>query len=149
MIHVHCPFFITLTERSDVSMREKYYILTNNPMVAEKLSEGHNVVYMELSYEEILKEVRNRIHGGQSLLSHPLSGSVKPNETPYKSVLVGEAKPTAEELAFGLELIENAIGACEKFRLRPDRFGPKVLDDFKLIDYTLIKSAVESADMGI
>jgi len=139
------PFFITSAQERNGAVREKYYILTNNPMVAGKLSEDHKVVFMELSFEEILKEARSRIHSGQSLLTHPLSGSVKPNETPYKSLLIGEAKPTTEELAFTLELIETAIAACGKFRAKGDKYA----QDFQLIDYTLIKSAVESADMGI
>lgn len=126
-------------------MREKYYILTNNPLTQEKLGEDHKVEFIDISFEGILKEARGRIHSGQSLLTHPLSGSVKPNETPYKSLLIGEAKPTTEELAFTLELIETAIAACSKFKAKGDKYAP----DFQLIDYTLIKSAVESADMGI
>ena len=95
-------------------MREKYYILTNNPLTKEKLGADHKVEFIDISFEGILKEARGRIHSGQSLLTHPLSGSVKPNETPYKSLLIGAAKPTTEELAFTLELIETAIAACSK-----------------------------------
>ena len=69
-----------------------YMIITNNPMVRDKLGETHNVIYQEISYEDILKDVRDRIHEGHTLLSHPLSGSVKPNETPYKSIMVSEKK---------------------------------------------------------
>ena len=72
--------------------RKSYMILTNNPLVLEKLKDTHNVIYKDISYEELLKEVRDRIHEGHLLLSHPLSGSVKPNETPYKSVMISERK---------------------------------------------------------
>ena len=61
-----------------------YIVITNNPLVFEKLKDEHKVIYKEISYEEILKEARDRIHDGHRLLTHPLSGSVKPNETPYK-----------------------------------------------------------------
>ena len=68
--------------------RDEYLIMTNNPLVLKKLGDTHRIVYKETSYEGLLKEVRDKIHEGHLLLSHPLSGSVKPNETPYKSVMI-------------------------------------------------------------
>ena len=59
--------------------RGKYIIVTNNPMVMEKHGSTRNVIYKNLSYEGVLREVRDRIHEGHSMLTHPLSGSVKPN----------------------------------------------------------------------
>lgn len=121
-----------------------YMIITNNPMVRDKLGETHNVVYQEISYEDILKDVRDRIHEGHTLLSHPLSGSVKPNETPYKSIMVSEKKGAVD--AQGLAIIENAIQACGKFAFRSDKYKPEVYSDFQLIDLTLIESGITSAD---
>ena len=97
-----------------------YFIITNNPLVLEKLGETHNVVYKEISYEEVLEEVRDRIHEGHLLLSHPLSGSVKPNETPYKSVMLSKGKGEMDERS--LSIIENAIQACGKFQFRSDKY---------------------------
>ena len=62
----------------------KYMVITNNPLVRSRLDDTHEVIYLELSYEELLKVVRDRIYEGHRLLTHPLSGSVKPKETPYK-----------------------------------------------------------------
>ena len=70
----------------------KYMVITNNPLVRSRLDDTHEVIYLELSYEELLKVVRDRIYEGHRLLTHPLSGSVKPKETPYKSVLISERK---------------------------------------------------------
>ena len=64
----------------------KYMVITNNPLVRSRLDDTHEVIYLELSYEELLKVVRDRIYEGHRLLTHPLSGSVKPKETPYKSI---------------------------------------------------------------
>ena len=50
-----------------------YIVVTNNPMVLDRLKDTRHVIYREISYEEILKEVRGRIHEGHTLLSHPLS----------------------------------------------------------------------------
>lgn len=123
---------------------KNYRIITNNPLVLDRLKETHNVVYRKISYEEILREVRDRIHEGHILLSHPLSGSVKPNETPYKSIMISERKGEVDEGS--LRLIENAIQACRKFIFKSDLYEESVYDDFQLIDWTLLESGLASAD---
>ena len=97
-----------------MSMQTGYTVITNNPLVYEKFKNSHDVIYREVSYEDILKEARDRIHQGYQLLTHPLSGSVKPNETPYKSMLMSSTKGRMDPAS--LRLIENAIQACGKFR---------------------------------
>lgn len=125
--------------------QENFEIITNNPLVPEKLAKAHDIAYHEISYEEILKKVRDRIHEGHRLLSHPLSGSVKPKETPYKSIIITKGKEMKPDLE-SLELIENAIEASEKFVFKADLYGAQVYKDFQLIDWTLLKSALESAE---
>ncbi len=124
--------------------QKNYIVITNNPLVSEKLHETHGVVYKEASYEELLTEVRDRIHEGHTLLTHPLSGSVKPNETPYKSVLISSGKGEIDERS--LSIIENAIQACRKFEDKTGRYSARVLKDFQLIDWTLLESGLASAD---
>jgi hypothetical protein len=76
-------------------------------------------------------------------------GSLKPNETPYRSVGLSEEKGS---LDFGsLQLIENAIETFDKFAAvtRPDRGSntpERMLADFRLIDASLLKTALESAE---
>ena len=60
-------------------MNTGFMIITNNPLVKEKLGEDYHVEYEELSYEDTLKKVQKMIFQGYRLLTHPLSGSVKPN----------------------------------------------------------------------
>ncbi len=151
-------------------MKDKFFIVTNNPLVLKKLGNvskkgaaigeldltgdavtneniyGYNIIYKPVSYEEILKEVRSKIHEGYILLSHPLSGSVKPNETPYKSVIISRRKGNADEQELSVKLIENAIEACGKFHVKTDKFNARVLEDFQLIDWTLLESAISSAE---
>ena len=43
----------------------KYMVITNNPLVRSRLDDTHEVIYLELSYEELLKVVRDRIYEGQ------------------------------------------------------------------------------------
>ena len=124
--------------------RGNYIIVTNNPLVLEKHGDTHNVIYKEVSYEDVLREVRDRIHEGHSMLTHPLSGSVKPNETPYKSIMISEERRGIDEES--VLLIENAIHACKKFEFKSDRYRQEVYEDFQLIDCTLIESGMASAD---
>lgn len=73
----------------------KFVIVTNNPKVRDELGQEFDVDYADITYREILCKVRDMIYEGHKLLTHPLSGSVKPNETPYKSILV--AKKTGQD----------------------------------------------------
>ena len=127
-----------------ILMQDKYIIVTNNPLVLEKYNESRKVVFEETSYEGILKVIRDKIHEGYILLTHPLSGSVKPNETPYKSVLISGEKRRLD--SDSLMLIESAIQACQKFQMKADKYAAHVYSDFQIIDLGLLESAMMSAD---
>lgn len=123
----------------------KYMVITNNLLVRSRLDDTHEVIYLELSYEELLKVVRDRIYEGHRLLTHPLSGSVKPKETPYKSVLISERKEKVD--GESVRLIENAILVCQKFQDKSKYYKEEVYKDFQLVDWTLLESGLASADV--
>ena len=123
----------------------KYMVITNNPLVRSRLDDIHEVIYLELSYEELLKVVRDRIYECHRLLTHPLSGSVKPKETPYKSVLISERKEKVD--GESVRLIENAILVCQKFQDKSKYYKEEVYKDFQLVDWTLLESGLASADV--
>ena len=123
----------------------KYMVITNNPLVRSRQDDTHEVIYLELSYEELLKVVRDRIYEGHRLLTHPLSGSVKPKETPYKSVLISERKEKVD--GESVRLIENAILVCQKFQDKSKYYKEEVYKDFQLVDWTLLESGLASADV--
>ena len=120
-------------------------VITNNPLVRSRLDDTYEVIYLELSYEELLKVVRDRIYEGHRLLTHPLSGSVKPKETPYKSVLISERKEKVDGET--VRLIENAILVCQKFQDKSKYYKEEVYKDFQLVDWTLLESGLASADV--
>lgn len=135
----------TIHWRKRWNMSEKNYtVITNNPLVLKKLDQTHDIVYEEVSYVDLLKKVRDRIHEGHWLLTHPLSGSVKPNETPYKSILISRRKENILDMR-SLELIENALQSCGKFAFKSDSYSAQTLQDFQLIDWTLLESGLSSA----
>ena len=123
-------------------MRKDYFIITNNPMVYRKLKYHCQVNYMEDCYVEVLKAARDYVHLNHKLLTHPLAGSVKPNETPYKSIIISSSK---ERLNFcSLNYIESSINMCKNFTPCERDYSQDVLDDFSHIDYSLIESALSS-----
>ena len=84
-------------------------IITNNPLVRDKRSESE-VEFYDTDYLGVLKAARDKIHLGHGLLTHPLSGSVKPGETPYKTVVLTREKGVLDEKA--LAIIEASIQTC-------------------------------------
>lgn len=120
-----------------------YLILTNNPMVREHLEgRGRFTIRFEpeRSFREILVEARDLVYAGHILYTHPLAGSVKPNETPYKSLIV-----SVEPHGFDADhagLMANAIAVFDKFKPIVRELPERVLRDFQLIDYTLLCGAI-------
>lgn len=116
-------------------------ILTNNPLVRETMEQRGlcRVDYLKGSFRELLVAARDQVHQGHVLLTHPLSGSVKPNETHYKSLALSDEPGGGLDLE-SLELIEQAILTCDKFPLRYPVLPDRVRDDFQLVDLTLILS---------
>lgn len=115
-------------------------MLTNNILVMTNYSAKFAVDYIEGGYFDVLTRARDLVHCGHKLLTHPLSGSVKPNETPYKSILLSAKK---QSLDFdSLKIIENSITLYSSFEKRniPDSY----LENLQEVDLTLINSAITS-----
>ena len=120
-----------------------FLILTNNPLVVSCM-EGRGLYTIrfepERSFREILVEARDLVYAGHILYTHPLAGSVKPNETPYKSVIVS-VEPHGFD-AQHAELAASAIAVFDKFKPIVRELPERVLRDFQLIDYTLLCGAI-------
>ncbi|WP_346916132.1 GrdX family protein [Clostridium sp.] len=124
-------------------MIEPLFIVTNNPMSKEKFEGKYKVEFIDVPQLDILKKVRNYIHKGNRILTHPLMGSVKPNETPYRTVCVSAEVVNGVDLQ-SLEIIENSIVTTEKFLrdFNTPQWSEKILADFQLIDSDLIDHAI-------
>ncbi len=125
----------------------KKIIITNNPKVYENYSNKMDILYSDtFSYLDVLLKARDKIHEGHSLLTHPLSGSVKPNETPYKSVAISVESTTLNMES--LMIIEESINTAKKFigGKKTPNWTEQILEDFQAIDFYLIRSGIESMD---
>ncbi|NLW23400.1 MAG: GrdX protein [Tissierellia bacterium] len=122
----------------------KNIIVTNNRYVYDKYKDTFEIVYDEnFTYLDVLEYVRDKIHQGHKLLTHPLSGSVKPNETPYKTIMISKDRYTMDYDS--LMIVEESIATVKKFiSNRPTPNWPEeVLDDFRVIDLSLIENVID------
>lgn len=119
----------------------KFRIITNNPMVRICLSDWYQIEYYDISYREILIKVRDLVYAGYKLYTHPMAGSVKPNETLYKSVVVARKK--GELSMEQAQLAAIAIETFDKFTPMKVNYAEYHLHDFQLIDYTLLCGALD------
>ena len=114
-------------------------LVTNNPQVKDKFQSNRQVDYLDTDVLGIMTHVRDFIHKGHKLLTHPLSGSVKPNETLYKSILISGTPESTDTQS--VIIIEESITTAQKFHAKniPDKY----LKDLQTVDLTLISSALE------
>lgn len=115
-------------------------IITNNKKVYKKFKDKYLVEYKDITYKEILIKVRNKVHEGHEILTHPLASSVKPNETPFKSIII--SKKQGKLNYNSLMVIENSIATYDKFPKLEVKWTDSVLDDFRTVDLTMIESAL-------
>ena len=118
-------------------------IVTNNKYVYEKYKDTIEIKYDgDFTYLDVLECVRDKIHKGHKLMTHPLSGSVKPNETPYKTIMISKDKNTMDYN--DLMIIEESIATAKKFiHNKPTpNWTERVLDDFRVIDLSLIDNVM-------
>ena len=119
-------------------------LITNNIKVFNRYKDYIDITYKEnFSYLDILKYTRDKVHQGHELLTHPLSGSIKPNETPYKSIIISKKNINLDQNS--LRIIEESIQTATKFlnlKATPN-WSQKVLEDFREIDLSLIGNVLD------
>ncbi len=116
-------------------------IITNNPKIKENVI-IKEITTLDTDYIGVLKNCRDLVHKGYELLSHPLYGSVKPNETPYRTVIMKKGKSLDIN---SLNLIEEAIETAQKFKNNKSTplWTERVLDDFRVIDFDIIRNTIQ------
>ena len=119
-------------------MGANFHIITNNPKVSQKYPTVS--VLLDCGVQGVFLAVRDEIHLGADLINHPLSGSVKPNESPYKSIVLSLRRGATD--VYSLQLIEGAMEVLVKMPVRDVIYMPKVLEDFQVIDLDLLDSAI-------
>lgn len=114
----------------------KKIIITNNPIVREKFE---SVLFIDGSVEETLIKVRDMVHEGYDLISHPLAASLRMMYSPFRSVIIGKRLEKVDSLC--AEIIEDSI---IKYKLHTDHRKKDMTnsDDYQRIDLILLESAL-------
>ncbi len=118
-------------------------LVTNNAKVRDRFGDDVELVFVEGGHADVLARARDLVHKGHRLLTHPLAGSVKPNETPFRSVALESRAGAADPES--VALIEDGLAACRKFPprfLRGEDAPESMKEDFAEIDLRLIEGAI-------
>ncbi|EEA85838.1 GrdX family protein [Peptacetobacter hiranonis] len=121
--------------------KEKCTIVTNNDRVADKYKDIMKVELVN-SYEEVLIKARNMVYDRHRLLTHPQAGSLKPNQTPYRSIIVYPSDNSSN--MDDVMMIEKAIETFNKFReiKETPKYEEKIANDYKTIDLSMIDNVM-------
>lgn len=124
-------------------------IITNNPKVNKALSNKYKIIFYENGEQvQVLEKARDYIHLGAKLAIHPMSGRIRPNETPYKSIFLSvrrDAPMRSSTDMYSLIIIEDSIAETQKYlkntlSIRP---GEKILEDLQEMDMILLMNGIE------
>lgn len=126
-------------------MNKRFYMITNNPMVMTSTYENSTIVPVKtLGIMDVLITTRDYLHLGHRLVTHPLTGGLKLNENPYKSVIISEKGCTYDfnEIA----LVEQCIASAEKFLKNKalPKYSLAKERDYMSVDKLLIESRLKS-----
>ena len=116
-------------------------LITNKPKFIEENLKDIEIEYLDVSYIDILRKVRDYVHENWEIVTHPLYGSVKPNETIYRTIVIKEKNSLD---ITSVNLISDAILTFKKFRNNREvpQWTDRVKDDFSVIDHDLIINAI-------
>jgi len=116
-------------------------LITNNPKFIEENLKDIEIEYSDVSYIDILRKVRDYVHENWEIVTHPLYGSVKPNETIYRTIVIKENNSLD---ITSVNLISDAVLTFKKFRNNREvpQWTDRVKDDFSVIDHDLIINAI-------
>ncbi len=121
---------------------EKAILITNNDKVYLKYKDKLQCIFTE-KYEEVLIKVRDMVYDRHILLTHPQASSLKPNQTPYRSVVL---YPQGDEDNMkDILLIEKCLETFKQWQnisLTPENYSDKIAEDFKVIDLSIIDNII-------
>lgn len=120
----------------------KCILVTNNDRAASQYESSFGEIYLLTTYEEVLIKTRDLIYSHHKLLTHPQASSLKPNQTPYRSILL-YSEGNRDNMD-DIQLIEEAIGAFEKWSAvkRLPKYDEKILYDYQTIDLSMIENVI-------
>lgn len=90
---------------------------------------------------EVLTAARDRIHLGAKLLAHPMAGRLRPNETPYMTVVLDGSSGPLDLASF--EIIEYCLSEEKKYEGSRKKYDEQLLPDLRFINCEMLNSILE------
>lgn len=115
-------------------------IVTNNKLVFQEFESE----FVEGTMLDVLKKVRNYLHEGRELITSPIAASGRMHFSPVRSVIVSDEKKEINEAH--ISIVESAIININK-ALRIHFIDVQNEYDYQIIDYELLKSALDEIEM--
>jgi hypothetical protein len=123
-------------------MRKNFILVTNNHYFQQSI-ESSRIQFIRGTSLDVLTVARDAIHMGSDLLTHPLYGNLRPNQQPFRSVLL---RNTAQkERNFASSTYLESVSAIEEAVLLYRSYGsrlliPESLPDATREDYSFVDS---------
>ncbi|MCL2397849.1 MAG: GrdX family protein [Defluviitaleaceae bacterium] len=113
-------------------------LITNNPTAAQRYQAEYAVEFIDATAAEVLRVVRDYVHLGHGLMTHPLAASIPPQDTPYKSVVVSE---WAGRMDFdSVRIIEAAVAVYARvIPINIQEMQDHIAEGFMAIDCEMIR----------
>ena len=148
-------FFVEKTRQNvsvppgDDTMRRNVVLITNNPCFRKSV-DPLRLQFLCGTSLDVLITARDAIHVGSSLLTHPLCGNLRPNQQPFRSILLQNCGQKERDLNSTLYL--DSISTIEEAVLLYRSYGSRLLDpkslpdamreDHSFIDYELMRESL-------
>ena len=117
-------------------------IVSNNPLVRDAFQGCRKI---DGSVREVVLHARDLVHLGYPLLGHPLAGSIRLQNNPYRSLILG-MQPEAYN-ARDVQLVEQIAARIEA--LETQTHVKSAVHDYQYIDFSLLMAALgEETDDG-
>lgn len=118
-------------------------LFTNNPLIETKVTAKHcRVQFIKGTSLEVLLSLRDAVHLGGKLLTHPLYGNLRPYQQPFRTVLAEDIKGKCDFES--LSLLENAIDvyqSCIDRLVKPLDLSGELRADYEFVDFELMRES--------
>ena len=123
-------------------MQGSALLITNNKALCQNVRNGH---FVDGTSSDVLIAVRDKVHLGSCLLTHPLCGNLRPYQQPFRSVIIQENPGALVDLD-SLSFMENAVEvykSCEERLISPEDLTENSRADYAFLDGELMKDSLE------
>ena len=130
-------------------MRKDLVLVTNNSYF-QKLVDLPRLQFIRGTSLDVLINVRDAVHLGSDLLTHPLYGNLRPDQQPFRSVLL--RNPAQKERNFSsvayldsISMIEEALLLYRGYGSRlktPDYLPEATREDYAFVDSELMRESL-------